>query len=204
MDRLRKMYVKPALLGPLIIVLGLFGTARLKAEPIVEIEYKYYSIYPKTKWDLNDELNRRSPIIFQGKRYRGYTQWLVRWQYQWWSTAQQCQIITVTTNLDVTYTLPRIPTNHPTDPEARLVFNRYLAALFKHEENHKNSGLYAARSIENALLNLGPFPNCQSLETKAESTAQQIIQRYRQRDLDYDRQTDHGRKEGIMIENFLR
>ncbi|MBE9176089.1 DUF922 domain-containing Zn-dependent protease [Synechocystis salina LEGE 06155] len=204
MDRLRKMYIKPALLGPLIIVLALLGTARVAAEPIVKIEYKYYSIYPKTKWDLNNELNRRSPIIFQGKRYRGYTQWLVRWQYQWWSTAQQCRITDVTTNLDVTYTLPRIPPNHGADPEARRVFNRYLVALFKHEENHKNSGLYAARSIEKALLNLGPLPNCQSLQTKAESIAQQIIQRYRQRDRDYDRQTDHGRKEGIMLENFLR
>jgi predicted secreted Zn-dependent protease len=198
------MYVKPALFGPLIVALGLLWTVRVGAEPIVKIEYKYYSIYPKTKWDLNNELNQRSPIIFQGKRYRGYTQWLVRWQYQWWSTAQQCQITKVTTNLDVTYTLPRIPPNHGSDPEARRVFNRYLAALFKHEENHKNSGLYGARAIEKALLNLGPFPNCQSLQSKAESTAQQIIQRYRQRDLDYDRQTDHGRKEGIMIENFLR
>ncbi|WP_228014847.1 DUF922 domain-containing Zn-dependent protease [Synechocystis salina] len=198
------MYIKATLLSPLIIVLGLFGAARVGAEPIVKIEYKYYSIYPNTKWDLNNELNRRSPIIFQCKRYRGYTQWFVRWQYQWRSTAQQCQITNVTTNLDVTYTLPRIPPKHGADPEARQVFNRYLVALFKHEENHKNSGLYAARSIEKALLNLGPFPNCQNLQSKAESTAQQIIQRYRQRDLDYDRQTDHGRKEGIMIENFLR
>ncbi|WP_223342962.1 MULTISPECIES: DUF922 domain-containing Zn-dependent protease [unclassified Synechocystis] len=186
------------------MVLGLFWVARVGAEPIIKVEYKYYSIYPNTKWDLNDELNRRSPIIFQGKRYRGYTQWFVRWQYQWWFTAQQCQITTVTTNLDVTYTLPRIPPNHGADPEARRVFNRYLVALFKHEENHKNSGLYAARAIEKALLNLGPFPHCKGLQTKAESTAQQIVQRYRQRDLDYDRQTDHGRKEGIMIENFLR
>lgn len=198
------MYVKPALFGPLIVALGLLWTVRVGAEPIVKIEYKYYSIYPKTKWDLNNELNRRSPIIFQGKRYRGYTQWLVRWQYQWWSTAQQCQITKVITNLDVTYTLPRIPLDYNADPEARRVFNRYLAALFKHEENHENSGLYGARAIEKALLNLGPFPNCQSLQTKAESTAQRIIQRYRQRDLEYDRQTDHGRKEGIMIENFLR
>jgi predicted secreted Zn-dependent protease len=198
------MYVKSALLAPLIVALGALWTTRVGAEPIVKIEYKYYSIYPKTKWDLNNELNQRSPIIFQGKRYRGYTQWLVRWQYRWWSTAQQCQITNVTTNLDVTYTLPRIPPNHGADSEVRQVFNRYLAALFKHEENHKNSGLYAARAIEKSLLNLGQFPNCQSLQTKAESTAQQIIQRYRQRDLDYDHQTDHGRKEGIIIENFLR
>ncbi|AIE74944.1 MULTISPECIES: DUF922 domain-containing Zn-dependent protease [unclassified Synechocystis] len=198
------MFVKPALFSPLIIILGLLWPVNTTAEPAVQIEYKYYSIYPKNKWDLNRELDQRSPIIFQGKRYRGYTQWLVRWQYRWWSTAQDCKITNVTTNLNVTYTLPRIPPNHPAEPETRRVFGRYLAALFKHEENHKNSGLYAARAIEKALLNLGSFPNCQSLQTRAESIAQQIVYQYRQRDLDYDRQTDHGRKEGIMIENFLR
>lgn len=200
----RKGFIKGALIGSMATILSLLLSISVTAEPTVKIDYKYYSIYPKTKWDLNKELNERSPIIFQGKSYRGYTKWFVKWQYRWWKTNKDCKITTVNTTLDVTYTLPKIPSNHPADAEARQVFQRYFNALFKHEENHKNSGLFAARTIEKSLLNLGTFPNCPSLKVAAESKAQQIIQQYRQRDIDYDRQTDHGRKEGIMIENFLK
>jgi predicted secreted Zn-dependent protease len=198
------MLIKKAFITQLLTIFFLFLAIEVGAEPVVNIQYKYYSIYPKTKWDLNKELNERSPINFQGKRYRGYTKWFVQWQYKWWKTDKDCKITTVKTILDVTYTLPKIPPNHPTNAEARQVFLRYFTALFKHEENHKNSGLYAARAIEKSLLGLGIFPNCPSLEAAAESKAQQIIQQYRQRDINYDKQTDNGRAEGIMIENFLK
>lgn len=51
------MYVKLVLFVLLIIVLGLFGVVRVEVELIVKIEYKYYFIYFKIKWDLNNELN---------------------------------------------------------------------------------------------------------------------------------------------------
>ena len=86
----------------------------------------------------------------------------------------------------------------------RTIFNNFYAALFKHEQNHRDSGLYAARDIEKALLNLGSFPNCQKLESAANQKGHQILQQYVQRDIDYDKRTDHGRLEGVMVNNFMK
>lgn len=184
----------------LLLYLFLGLTPLAKAEPVVNIHYKYYWIYPKNKRDLGNALDKQSPIIFNGKKYRGYTQWQVNWRYRWWETANSCQITSAQTTLTVTYTLPQIAKNHPVDRETQQTFNRYGQALYQHEQNHKNSGLYAAREIEKTLLNLPAFPLCSQLETRANQLGQRVIEKYRQRDREYDRQTDHGRREGVLLE----
>ncbi|MEB3310800.1 MAG: DUF922 domain-containing Zn-dependent protease [Snowella sp.] len=176
----------------------------VKAEPITDIQYRYYSIYPQQKADLEREMQTRSPIIVNGKKFKGYTKWNVNWKFWWYESPNSCRITKVKVFLNVTYTLPQIPKNHVTTAETRTIFNQFYNALFKHEQNHKDSGLFAARDIENALQNLGSFPNCQQLELVANQRGHQIIQQYAQRDRDYDKHTDHGRLEGIMLQNFMK
>lgn len=178
----------------------LVGAFPLGAEPKTTIQFKYYPIYPRRPQDLAQELDARSPIIFQGKKYRGYTQWRVRWQFYWQEAPQSCRITRVNTYLEVIYTLPQIPPRHQTTPETRQKFNRYLQALFQHEENHKNSGLDSAGEIERTLLTLAPVKTCSQLETLANQTAQAIIEKYRRRDREYDQRTDHGRREGVTLD----
>lgn len=197
------LFLRTGLTVSIAITIGFCQATAVVAEPTVNVQYRYYSIYPRTKWDLNRELDQRSPIIYQGRKFRGFTNWQVQWNYQWWQTAQSCKITSVNVRLDVIYTLPRIPDNHNADAEARRVFNGYFAALMRHEQNHKTSGLLAARAIEKALQDLPAFPTCAQLESTANQVGNQLVERYRQRDRDYDRATDHGRKEGVSIENFF-
>jgi len=190
--------VRRALLWAALVWLA--GAFPLGAEPKTTIQFKYYWIYPRSPQDLAPELDARSPIIFQGKKYRGYTQWRVSWRFYWQEAPQSCRITKVNTDLDVIYTLPQIPPRHRTTPETRQKFNRYFQALFKHEENHKNSGLYGARDIERTLLTLAPAKTCSELETLANQTAQAIIEKYRRRDREYDQRTEHGRREGVTLD----
>jgi len=174
------------------------------AEPTIATKYNFYSIYPQKKQDLEAEMTKRSPIIYLGKKFKGYTKWYVEWHIRWYEKQGSCQITQVKTALNVTYTLPKIPKDYKTTGETRTVFNNFYAALFKHEQNHRDSGLYAARDVEKALLNLGSFLNCQKLESAANQKGHQILQQYVQRDIDYDKRTDHGRLEGVMVNNFMK
>lgn len=183
----------------LLLCLLLGFTPSVQAEPLVNIHYKYYWIYPKNKRDLNNALDQQSPIIFNGTKYRGNTQWQVNWNYRWWETGNSCKITTAKTTLTVTYTLPQIAKNHPVNPETRQIFDRYLQALYQHEQNHKNFGLAAAREIEKSLLNLPAFSTCTQLEKTANQVGQRLIETYHQREIEYDRQTDHGRTEGVTL-----
>jgi predicted secreted Zn-dependent protease len=185
----------------LLWCLLLGGIPPAQAGPTINTHYKYYWIYPKNKQDLGKALDKQSPIISNGQKYRGHTQWQVNWHYWWYENPNSCKITKVKTALTVTYTLPRIAENYRVDAETRQSFDRYWQALFNHEQNHKNSGLLAARAIEKALLNLVAFPTCQQLQTTANQIGNNWVQKYRQRDVEYDRHTDHGRKEGVMLTN---
>ncbi len=173
------------------------------SEPKIVTEFMFYDIYPKTKVDLKRELYKRTPIIYNGKKFRGNTKWNVNWKFKWKKKNGSCQIYTVNTKLTVQYTMPKISDNFPVDSSIRSSFEKYYKALLKHEQGHKNSGLYAARVIEKELKSMGAFNNCQSLEKAANKKGKEIIERYNKRDKDYDQRTDHGRLEGANINLYL-
>lgn len=180
-------------------VLGLLVSLPLWAEPTITTTFQFYDIYPQQIKDIGPELDHHTPIRVEGRKFRGYTRWHVRWQFSWQEQPGRCDITGVQTFLTVHYTLPRIPAQHRLPPATRAAFDRYYHALFRHEQNHKNSGLYAARDIEKAIAGLTVFNTCSALETTANQIGYRLIERYAQRDRDYDQATDHGRLEGVVL-----
>lgn len=64
------------------------------------------------------------------------------------------------------------------------------------------SGLYAAREIEIALLNIDAL-NCDELDASVNASANKIISKYNERDTEYDKKTNHGKTEGVDISRFI-
>lgn len=173
------------------------------SEPKKDTEFRFYDIYPKTKIDLKREMYNKTPITVNGRRFLGDTKWYVKWRFKWKKKNGNCYIYNVNTDLKVHYIMPRIPNNFPVDSKVRNSFNRFYRALFKHEQGHKASGLYAARDIEKKLLSTGGFNDCKKLEKSANKIGKNIIEKYNRRDKRYDQRTNHGRLEGVSIENFI-
>jgi predicted secreted Zn-dependent protease len=173
----------------------------ISAQPVIQTDFLFYDIYPDSKDDIWPEMHDKT--LVENSRRTGHTHWHVRWTYKWKKKDNDCEIKQVNTFLTVTYTLPRIPDDHVVHADVRDSFDRYYEALFKHEEEHKNSGLYAALEIEDAIINLGSFRKCRDLDAAAEKTGNSIIKKFNKRDEDYDRETDHGRTEGARIDNFI-
>jgi predicted secreted Zn-dependent protease len=185
------------------ILFVVLTSGMLHAEPDVKTSFVFYDIFPISTVDLGKEMKKRSPIKKDGEAFDAYTDWYVKWNFRWNKKDGVCVITKVKTSLDVTYRLPRIAKNHPAPPNVRQAFKNYSAALFKHEKNHMKSGLDAAREIENALLNLGSFENCDQLEESANTTGKKITSKYNELDKEYDRKTDHGKTEGVDINQYL-
>jgi predicted secreted Zn-dependent protease len=173
----------------------------VSAQPVIETDFVFYDIHPDSKEDLRREMNDKT--LVENSRRKGHTHWHVRWKYKWKKKDNGCEIKQVTTFLTVTYTLPRIPNNHIVGADVRDSFDRYYEALFKHEQEHKNSGLYAALEIEDAFISLASFRRCSDLDAAAKKTGKAIIKKFNKRDDDYDRETDHGGTEGVRIDNFI-
>ncbi len=179
----------------------MFSTAH--TEPKISVNYKFYDIYPKSFNDIDKEMYNKTPILKNGARYRGYTDWHVKWSYSWQNKGNYCKLTSVSTRLDVTYTMPKIPDNFKVNSKILSVFNNYYKALINHEYGHKDSGLFAARDIEKELIKLSSSKGCKNLASTANSKAQKIIKKYTQRDLYYDKHTQHGKTQGVDINNFI-
>jgi len=186
------------------LLLALFAAVSTYAEPVVTTSFEYYDIKPAQRSDINNEMSDKSPIRQGSSTFLGLTKWHVKWRFNYkMSTAGLCSITKVSTTLDVKYTMPRIAEDFAVKADVLTAFNRYYEALMLHEEEHKNSGLYAAREIEAALPKLETDTDCDRLVNTANSLGHKIIKKYYKRDADYDKKTDHGRLEGVDINNYI-
>ena len=73
------------------------------------------------------------------------------------------------------------------------------SALVKHEDGHKAIGTNAADYIRDAGFKLPPEPLCSELARSVDKMTSEILERYRQREREYDRDTDHGRTQGARF-----
>ena len=169
-----------------------------QAEPVINIDFKHYDIFPTSIGDFRREMDKRSPIRRYGKTYKGHTRWKVKWNYEWYKKDGICNITSVSTKLNVTYTMPRLAARHEVPEPVYQYFFDYYTKLFEHEQGHMNSGLCAARDIEKAILNFGSFKSCTRLSNAATAVGRKIIKQYGKLDSEYDRITDHGKTQSHL------
>lgn len=106
------------------------------------------------------------------RRFWAYTRWEVRW-------SAACQV-----SVRVVYTMPRHENLDALSPQLRRSLIRMFERLEAHERLHGANGINAAREIKDA--------NCRK--------ARKIIRKYNRADRELDRRTDHGRKQGVVLE----
>jgi predicted secreted Zn-dependent protease len=168
------------------------------AQVIETVEYKYYVISPNSPYQIKPELMRHSPIRDDKGSYNGRTDWYISWRYQTATGAYGCQLRNISTRIQIAYILPAL-SEQVTDLKTIEVFNKFNDALTSHEKNHGKNGLAAAGEIDKALNKIQPQQNCRQLKRMADATANAIVQKYTQADIEYDRLTNNGMTEGAVI-----
>jgi predicted secreted Zn-dependent protease len=160
--------------------------------------FHYYDV-DATGADLMAAVTRASPVRENGKIFHAYARWTVGWRLGWArDAAGLCRVASAQVTLASTITLPRLVAG---DALQGRRFDRYLTALTSHELGHYRHGEEAAAEVRSALQALGPMENCGALDRAAAATAAAIVERYRQRDREYDRLTEHGRTQGASLES---
>lgn len=105
------------------------------------------------------------------KGYWAQTRWFVRW-------SGGCAV-----EVDVIYRMPEHENPTAMPPDVRQKFETMWDRLMDHERQHGQHGIRAGQEIHLAKC----------------AGAHDIIKKYNQADLDYDRRTDHGSSEGVVL-----
>jgi predicted secreted Zn-dependent protease len=79
-------------------------------------------------------------------------------------------------------------------------FETYITALRSHELGNVDFGKQAAFAIEKAIINLPELANCKVLDAAANAAANQLLESYKQKEVQYDIDTDHGKTQGAWID----
>ena len=180
---------------------GLMGTNQLQATPqisesnatavaipdpqVSSAEMLYYRVYGSTEEELRREIQIKGP-----QEYAAYTAWEVSWTWAGYGSLL-CDVSNPIVDAEVTVTFPNWdpPVNAP--PELIEKWSAFIAALAVHEQGHVDHVYESLPRIETAIQNA----DCLT----AEEAAQEVIQEMNQFDLDYDRETGHGRSQGAVF-----
>ena len=144
-----------------------------------------------------DAASQRRSIMSQrridprtGEAFDAFTHWQVSWS---WSGDGhgRCDLSSVKVVFHVEVTLPELadPERLPADVLQR--WNAYLAALRRHEAGHARHAHDGVEDIRRAVSQ----GDC----AHANDRGRAVVQRMSQFDIDYDRDTQHGIRQGSIL-----
>lgn len=162
-------------------------------EPLVRLHTSYYYIDGPSATVLAAQLDQNGPPEGDGKRYAGKTRWDVQWKFRHQQQGTVCSMKEVAVAVGVAQTLPRWRGEEKGAAASRARWTKFLEALQRHEDGHKEHALTAGKEIEAAVLK--PASNCEDLGAAADA----IVAKYQALDQEYDRKTDHGRNQGAAL-----
>lgn len=195
---MNKKYISLLLLVMAVCSTIIFNLT-VQAKPVINIITNYYNVRGNTALEIAQSLYSQSPIIYQKKKYHGYTSWNVKWNFNWYQYPNYCQITTVKTTVNVKYTLPKLINYSSLSSPLKQKWDKYYRALINHEEGHKNFGVNSAHNIEKAILNMGKTNSCQQLEKDANIIGNNVIKSSIEQEKEYDRITNHGVTQGAVF-----
>lgn len=170
------------------------------AGPKIILASKYYAVKGNTAEQIRHDLNQVRPVLpGANRRFDGYTHWQIRWQYWYAKTPQTCRIRKASVRADIASTLPQWQPPRYAAPALIDRWNAYIVALTRHEAGHQQHGMRASQEILATLQTLAAYPTCEQLRQAVDVASNRLIQTYAQRDVRYDRSTNHGASQGAVF-----
>jgi predicted secreted Zn-dependent protease len=162
-------------------------------------QIKYYDIAGDSTTELRESLNRQRPVGPDGVRHDAVTLWYARWQYRTATSGRGCAVASFEVSLDIVTTLPRW-TNEATAPSSLIArWRNYNAALLLHEDGHKAIAKETADAIRAAGTNVQSSSSCAELAGAIDKVANDVLKQYREKQRQYDKDTQHGRTQGARF-----
>lgn len=167
----------------------------------IEEKLVQYPIEGDTASELLSQMEKLGPVDGnEGKRYQGNTSWSVRWNFMMMpQPGGVCRLEQVAVTLQVTMTLPEWQPKRHADTLLKSRWPAFLSALTNHEMGHRANGVRAAFAVRDAPAGVAPASGCRQLGDAANAAAKAALDARQGADAAYDRETEHGARQGIRL-----
>ena len=156
-----------------------------------DVKVEYYDV-------RGADINSVTASMMSGREFAGRTYWNLSYEYNARSQPGGCKADSVMTKLELRMSLPRW--TPPAGVSGDMVdrWQRFIAALQLHEEGHLENAKNLERSARGALLAVSA-PDCGALNAALRARFDQVLERGRAEDRDYDQRTGHGKTQGATL-----
>jgi len=158
--------------------------------PSTSMQIEYYDIRGTTFAELRREIDAKGPEGFWGNADSR-----VSYRFVTRAVPDGCGIESVRAMADSKVRLPRWANRHAAPPALQDYWDGAARTLELHERGHVQINLDAAKDVERTLLEMPPQSTCAIATEVAKGRAAAVLLRLRERQVSYDRETDHGRKQ---------
>ena len=159
-----------------------------------------YDVDGRSIAELVTSIRERGPRI-DDHGFGARTHWSVRWRYGYRAVGAECRPTQIDLELEIVVTLPVWRPGPEVAPDVVARWEAFSEGLSRHEAGHRDNAVEAARRVRDAVREARAV-SCVEMEREVNRAAREIVARHHQRDLDYDRETDHGRTQGAVLDSI--
>jgi predicted secreted Zn-dependent protease len=188
--------------GLQIVLLGLPASAADGTSPriasSIEVTTNYYTVTGTTAAELIKSKAQARPRKDKGP-FDAYTDWNIHWTFKCRQRGDRFAIDSLEIRTTVAVTLPRWVA--PAEASRDLVerWQQYVRGLGLHELGHLTLARLATAELQQQVAALKPYPTAKELTEAAGHTGTSVVEKYRQKEGDYDLETGHGAKQGARF-----
>lgn len=187
----------------LAFIIILISPVIIFAKPVIDSKIVHYDIYPNSKKDIERALFAKTPIILDGRKYLGVTNWKIDLKYEILETSNFCKAVNVKTIAQITIVLPRIPKEEKASYNIKSSFKRFYNKVKKHELKHEYYVIKATKEIDKKIQQSYIQTNCKKLKKKFDKYVDQIIKKYNKKNKSFDEKTKRRYNNKANIDSYL-
>jgi len=164
--------------------------------PTVSLDYEYYDVTGRDATEVLRALRANGPGS-DGETYFGLTTAQTGFSYQLVPTESGCAIQSLGVKTEIVVTLPRWDPPRGAPEEVWRQWEAFRSHLMEHELWHAEVSRLGTHETYRAVRGM-TGASCRSLDRRARAEFGRIQAQVSERNEQYDRMTDHGRRNGVV------
>jgi predicted secreted Zn-dependent protease len=131
--------------------------------------------------------------------FDGGTEWNIRWTFNCSRQGDQFELDSVDIKTRVVVNLPQW--TPPPEASRDLIdrWQRFLTSLSTHERGHVTLARLATAELQKQIAAVKPSPSAKELASAADLTGRKVVESYREKEREYDKETNHGISQGAVF-----
>jgi predicted secreted Zn-dependent protease len=160
--------------------------------------FKFYDVRGTTAAELRADIARLGPVS-EGTRHQGLTNWRITWTTATTAGAGVCVAAAVNISHTVEIVIPRWANEVGAPQALSTSWRTYLSGLLHHEHGHRDIAEAGVSEVREALKNSVTRGTCAAAAAALNAAGKAIVDKTGARQRQYDKDTDHGRGQGVRL-----